>query len=249
MWRVLAVFAFLTACSDSGGKVIQDCPDCPEMVILLPGAFQMGEDSHPKEAPRHEVVIPTPFAIGKYEVTQAEWQAVMGSNPSSSGLADRRRPVDTVSWDDAQAFIQALNAKTGKTYRLPTEAEWEYAARAGTHTAYSFGDDPALLDKYGWYAVNSEFEPSPVGQLKPNPFGLFDMHGNVWEWVADCHTDGYVGAPANGSARQGEPGCRRVLRGGAIGNEPKDLRSATRYGDTPDYRVSVIGLRLVREVP
>jgi len=242
------------------GTIIKDCPECPEMVVLPSGSFLMGSppDSEPDpfsnekpktigeaiEKPQHRVQIQS-FAIGKYEVTQEQWYAVMGDNPST--LKGRTLPVETVSWDDVQQFIAKLNLKTGKKYRLPSEAEWEYAARAGTTTEWSFGNDESKLGNYAWNARNSGVKTQVVGQKLPNAFGLFDMHGNVWEWTQDCRHNNYVGAPTDGNAWT--TGCTengRVLRGGSWNFNPADLRSAIRYGDYPDYRDDNIGFRLAR---
>lgn len=184
------------------GNTIKDCADCPEMVVIPAGSFQMGADKNFEEAsdsegPVHRVEVKS-FLMGKYEVTQTEWVAVMGGNPSE--FKGRTRPVEHVSWNDAQEFIRRLNAKTGKEYRLPSEAEWEYAARAGSQSAWSFGDDKGQLGNHAWYIDNSGNETHPVGQLQANKFGLFDMHGNVWEWVQDCWHFNYRGAPSDGSA-------------------------------------------------
>jgi formylglycine-generating enzyme required for sulfatase activity len=177
------------------------------MVEIPAGRFQMGcspDDSqcHGLETPAHQVTI-SPFRIGKYEVTQAQWQAVMGENPARAKGSDR--PVANVSWDDAQAFLKRLNSKgTGKPYRLPTEAEWEYAARAGTGTPYWWGKtiDPDNANYGGLYAVllgQGHEYTDPVGSFKPNAFGLYDTVGNVSEWVQDCLHSDYTGAPADGS--------------------------------------------------
>ncbi|WP_096704966.1 formylglycine-generating enzyme family protein [Magnetospirillum sp. 15-1] len=245
------VFTAGIAQAQTPDSSFRDCDDCPEMVVIPAGSFMMGadknlEDASDFETPRHRVTIARPFAIGKYEVTQAEWMAVMGGNPSK--FRGRLRPVEQVSWDDAQDFIRRLNAKTGKTYRLPTEAEWEYAARAGTTTAYSFGDDRSKLGQYAWFAGNSGKETHPVGQLQANRFGLYDMDGNVLEWVEDCWHDNYTGAPTDGSAWQGRS-CLRVNRGGSWYYIPSVFRSANRYRDNSGTRGNDLGFRLARTLP
>jgi len=223
------------------GQVFRDCPDCPEMVVIPAGSFRMGDLSgsgDDDEKPVHRVTIPRPFAVGKYEVTQAEWRAVMGSNPSK--FKGDRNPVERVSWDDTQDFVRLLGAKTGKQYRLLTEAEWEYVARAGTATKYHWGNS------FDASHVNNGDRTVPVGRYAPNGFGLHDMHGNVWELVEDCWHDSYSGAPTNGSAwTTGD--CRyRVLRGGSWILDPWILRSALRYGDFPNIRLNDNGFRIAR---
>jgi formylglycine-generating enzyme required for sulfatase activity len=155
-----------------------------DFVLIPAGKFMMGSDTGDNdEKPVHEVRISKPFYLGKYEVTQGQWQAVLGNNPSNF-KGDANLPVGNVSWEDVQEFIRKLNAKEGGTkYRLPTEAEWEYAARAGTTTAYSYGNDVSQLKEYAWYAENAGGKTHPVGQKEPNAWGLHDKHGNVWEWV------------------------------------------------------------------
>jgi formylglycine-generating enzyme required for sulfatase activity len=162
-----------------------------EFVLIQAWTFQMGSNNgEPNEKPVHMVRISRPFYLGKYEVTQAQWEAVMGNNPSQF-KGDPNSPVENVSWDDVQEFIKRLKRlntrESGVKYRLPREAEWEYAAQAGTTTAYSFGNDPSQLGEYAWYGENANGETHPVGQKKPNPWGLYDMHGNVWEWVQDWY--------------------------------------------------------------
>jgi len=162
-----------------------------EFVLIPAGTFTMGSpdsdsNAYDHEKPAHQVTISEPFYMGKYEVTQAQWKAVMGENPSRFKGDDH--PVENVSWEDVQQFIQKLNAKEGKeACRLPTEAEWEYAARAGTTTIYSFGNNASQLGNYAWYDENSGNTTHPVGDKPPNPWGLYDMHGNVWEWVQDWY--------------------------------------------------------------
>jgi formylglycine-generating enzyme required for sulfatase activity len=158
-----------------------------DFVLIAAGEFLMGSESGDSdEKPVHRVRISKNFYLGKYEVTQAQWHAVMGDNPSR--FKGDTLPVEQVSWEDAQKFIERLNAQEGGTkYRLPTEVEWEYAARAGTTTAYSFGDNPRPLGEYAWFSENFGNTTHPVGQKQPNPWGLYDMHGNVWEWVQDWY--------------------------------------------------------------
>lgn len=155
-----------------------------ELVLIPAGEFRMGaEDGEGDKKPVHPVRISQPFYLGKYPVTQAQWGAVMGKNPSRF-TGDPSRPVENVSWHDVQEFLRRLSEKEGgKSYRLPTEAEWEYAARAGAATSYCFGDESSQLGEYAWYRENSGDRTHPVGQLKPNAWGLYDVHGNVWEWV------------------------------------------------------------------
>ncbi len=241
----------LTTLSPDAGKVFRDCPTCPEMVIIPPGSFMMGspsgeKDSYDNERPQHRVTIAVPFSLGKAEVTQAEWEAVMGNNPSK--FRGTNRPVEQVSWDDVQVFISKLNAKTGKRYRLPSEAEWEYAARAGTTTRHSWGDDVGKgnANCEGCGSQWDNRETAPVGSFRPNRFGLYDMHGNVWEWVQDCWHDNYSGAPSDGSAWTGPNSCPRVTRGGSWFYDPWDLRSAYRDVSSPVDRSYDLGVRLAR---
>jgi formylglycine-generating enzyme required for sulfatase activity len=222
-----------------------------EMMGLSGGTFLMGSpdsdpDAEDDEFLQHEVTVPS-FAIGKYPVTQAQWQVVMGNNPSRFDN-DLRNPVEKVSWDDCQDFCKELPKLTGKTYRLPSEAEWEYACRAGTTTRYFFGDYAAgQLGDYAWYDDNSGGSTHPVGRKKPNPWGLYDMHGNVWEWCEDGWHENYKGAPTDGSAWTDNhfQDNGRVYRGGSWNHYSAYCRSAIRYYYDRVSRVSVCGLRLV----
>ncbi|MDB9417820.1 SUMF1/EgtB/PvdO family nonheme iron enzyme [Microcystis aeruginosa] len=200
-----------------------------EMVNLPAGEFLMGspDSAYQNEKPPHQVTVNS-FAIGKYPVTQAQYQAVMGTNPSYF-QNNPQNPVEQVSWNDAQAFCQKLSQIIGKTYRLPTEAEWEYACRAGTTTRFYFGDDANLKD-YGWYDGNSQQTTHPVGQKKPNAWGLYDMSGNVWEWCEDNWHDNYKNAPKDGSAWLIKDNYSQILRGGSWFNNPYYCRSACRDG-------------------
>ncbi len=228
-----------------------------EFVPIPPGTFMMGSPEseagrQPNEGPQRQVTIGYPFGLGKYQVTQAQWQAVMGNNPSLFP-GEPTRPVDQVSWDDAQAFISKLNAMEGVLlYRLPTEAQWEYAARAGATTVYSFGNDPKQLGDYAWYRGNSERRSHPVGQKRPNAWGLHDMLGNVWEWVQDCYDKAsyaVAGAPTDGSAYEA-PGCAaRGVRVGSWFSGPARARVAYRGGYGPDSRFNLYGFRVARTRP
>ena len=222
-----------------------------EFVLIPAGEFEMGSPSDEEgrwknEGPVHHVNIEKAFYMGKYEVTQNQWRAIMGDDPSYFKGDDL--PAEQVSWDDVQEFIKKLNEKegTGK-YRLPSEAEWEYACRAGTSTRYSFGVDGSKLGDYAWYYDNSGKKTHPVGQKKPNSWGLYDMYGNVWEWVQDSWHDSYNGAPADGSAWEGD-GARRVDRGGCWFNVAGDCRSAERNPDDPRHRVVFLGFRLLKSL-
>lgn len=235
-WEVVA--------EPEAGKVINDCPECPDLVELPAGSFNMGSDKgKPDEQPVHRVTIAKPFAIGKTEVTQAQWVALMIDNPSNFTGCGDNCPVEQVSWDDAQAYIKKLNARTGKQYRLPTEAEWEYACRAGAETEFC-GSDSA--DKVAWNSFNSGSflfnSPHPVATKQANAFGLYDMSGNVWEWVEDTYHENYEGAPNDGSARL--DGAMHVLRGGSWGYDPKFDRASARTRFSASFRYFSHGFRL-----
>ena len=200
-----------------------------EMVSLPAGQFLMGSPDYESEKPPHQVKLNS-FAIGKYPVTQAQYEAVMGINPSEF-KNNPQNPVEQVSWNDAQAFCRKLSQITGKTYRLPTEAEWEYACRAGTTTRYYFGDDASQLGDYAWYDGNSQDKTHPVGQKKPNAWGLYDMSGNVWEWCEDNWHSSYENAPRDGSAWLTNDNDYPILRGGSWYCDLSACRSAYRLSD------------------
>ena len=226
--------------------VFRDCADCPEMVAIAPGVFEMGSNNGTAgEKPAHRVVIGNGFALGKTEVTQKQWQAVMGKAPSKFSNCGDDCPVEQVSWNDVQAYIQKLNARTGKQYRLPSEAEWEYACRAGRKQEYCGGENP---DSVGWYEQNSGHSTHPVGRKQANAFGLYDMSGNVWEWVEDSYHANYNGAPSDGTAWQGDR-ARRVLRGGSWSSLADALRSANRSSIDAASRGSDVGFRVARTLP
>ena len=232
-------------------------PAGPAMVIIPAGQFQMGDLNgvgYKSEQPVHQVTINYSFAIGKYEVTFAEYYAFANATnrslPDDWGWGRGNRPVIEVNWDDAQAYAAWLSEETGKRYRLPSEAEWEYAARAGTTTNYFWGDaignNRANCAGCGSQWDNSQ--TAPVGSFQPNQFGLYDTHGNVWEWVEDCWHGSYEGAPTDGSAWTSGSCNTRVLRGGSWYGRPWILRSAIRYRYNPDFRSYNSGFRLAQDL-
>ena len=211
------------------------------MVLIPAGNFMMGEGED-----RHAVTISKPFYLGVTEVTQAQYEAVMGANPSEYKGATT--PVECVSWDDAAEFCRKLSEKTGQTVRLPTEAEWEYACRAGTQTEFSFGADPSALGDYAWHGGNSGYYPHPVGRKKPNAWGLYDMHGNVHEWCADWYGE-YPKGPVTDPTGPAS-GTVRVLRGGSWGyDKPINFQCANRQVSAPTDRFRRNGFRVVVSVP
>ncbi|MBD2203804.1 SUMF1/EgtB/PvdO family nonheme iron enzyme [Calothrix sp. FACHB-1219] len=238
-----------------------------EMVQIPGGTFIMGSpttEAHRNndESPQHQVTVPG-FFMGKYPVTQAQYQAVMGgnifqkllgNNNNPSHFKGENRPVENVSWADAVEFCQKLSQKTGRTYRLPSEAEWEYACRAGTTTPFYFGDTITtdLVNYTGSYPYTSapkgeyRFKTTPVGKFPPNPFGLYDMHGNIWEWCLDKSHHNYEGAPTDGSAwLSGNDNNYQLLRGGSWNNNAKNCRSASRNALSRAYRDNLVGFRVV----
>jgi formylglycine-generating enzyme required for sulfatase activity len=225
---------------DLGGGVTM------EMVLISAGEFMMGSPDDGKnrftnEGPQHKVKITKPFYMGKYEVTQAQWQRVMGNNPSPVKGSDKL-PVETVSWDDCQDFLKKVNAMGPGVFRLPTEAEWEYACRAGTTTRFYSGDDDGGLDAIAWHGRNSGKKPHEVGGKAANPFGLYDMSGNVWEWCSDWFAP-YANAGETDPTGPGA-GTYRVLRGGSWGYAPQGCRSAQRLWSLPNSRNDAAGFRV-----
>jgi len=229
-----------------------------KMITIPAGSFVMGspdsEDGRGSdEGPQHNVNVAS-FALAKYDVTFAEWDACVadggcnGYRPGDQGWGRGNRPVINVSWDDAQAYIQWISRKTGHQYRLPTEAEWEYTARAGTTTAYYWGDSigSGNANCAGCGSSWDGMQTSPVGSFQPNSWGLYDMLGDVWQWTQDCYNSSYSGAPTDGTAWTGGDCSDRVLRGGSWFSIPQYLRSAYRNGDVPSDRYNSIGFRLAR---
>ena len=218
-----------------------------EFVLIPAGSFIRRIDFAYEEKPEYdELTIGRPFYLGKHEVTQRQWSAVMGNNPSKFKGQDN--PVENVSWDDVELFIKRLNEKEGHNrYRLPTDAEWEYAARAGTAGVYFFGDDGNELSRYGWHEGNSGPTTRPVGQKPPNPWGLHDVHGNVWEWVEDrCLENHNAGVPGTepGEPARRCPAADRFSLGGSWFNSARDCRFTSWYYYSPLDFFGSIGFRL-----
>ena len=203
----------------------------------------MGSTENSEEKPIHRVTV-SDFYIGKYEVSQKQWREVMGSNPSYNKNCDNC-PVERVSWNDIQAFLRKLNAKTGKTYRLPTEAEWEYAARGGNKSRGYKYSGSNTIDEVAWYSSNSGSKTHPVGTKKPNELGIYDMSGNVWEWCQDSWHGNYNGAPTDGSAWGGN-GSSRVYRGGSWSHSASSCRVAIRINYAPSDGYYGLGFRVAR---
>ena len=262
----------------AGGEIFRDCPTCPEMVVIPAGRFRMGclsgQGCSRKTKPVHDVVIEQPFALSKYEVTIAEWNACVATGGCNG--YDRRvqgsLPVTGVSWDDARAYVSWLSGETGKSYRLPSEAEWEYAARAGTATRYHFGNDPEDMCRWGnvtdltaqeefdWIGRSEAVDcrdghahKAPVGSFASNAFGLHDMHGNVYEWVEDCWNRNYDGAPVGGEAWTQGNCAKRVYRSSPYESEGGKTplyvtyRESRASGDRG--RSHRLGFRVARSLP
>jgi formylglycine-generating enzyme required for sulfatase activity/uncharacterized caspase-like protein len=248
-----AAHAAISRTADDTPAQYRDCAQCPEMVLIPAGTFMMGSEMFDFEGPVHKVSIAREFYIGRREVTFQEWDACAddgGCNyrPDDHGLGRGMRPVTDVNWNDTAVYVAWLSRKTGHTYRLPSESEWEYAARAGSTSAYPWGK---TVDKDRANCIGCTPDPPKkavdTGSYPPNAFGLFDMAGNAAEWVQDCWAGTYRGAPADGSA-WARPECReRVLRGGSFNNDPRYLRSAARFKYDFDVRYYANGFRVVRE--
>ena len=227
-----------------------------KLVLIPKGTFMMGspesEQGRNENENQHEVTISKDYYLGVYEVTQAQYEKVMGKNPSSFqgakvGNENADLPVENVSWDDTVEFCKKLSdlpeeKKAGRVYRLPTEAEWEYACRAGGVTAYSFGESSESLGDYAWFDENSRRQTHPVGQKKPNAWGLYDLHGNVWEWCSDRYGEYPKGAVSDPTGPKG--GSDRVHRGGSWLNEAAICRSALRNWIDPSFRYHNFGFRV-----
>ena len=257
VWRMTMTPSVLTTAQEKE-KAAKPGPDtkfaecktgCPNMIVVPADKFMMGtagEDAG-SEGPQHEVAIAKPFAVSRTEVTFEQWDQCEAAgacpNASASGWGRGDRPVINVSWEEAKRYVDWLSRMTGKDYRLLTEAEWEYAARAGNPGKWSFGDDETQIGDYAWYSQNSESKTQPTAKKKPNAFGLYDTHGNVWEWVEDCYKGSYNDAPIDGSALASS-NCS--LRGGSWIDVPRLLRAAQRFNARPDFRRDILGFRLAR---
>jgi formylglycine-generating enzyme required for sulfatase activity len=248
------------------GKPFWDCAKsiddysvyCPGMVVVPAGMFMMGSPENEiergiNEGPRHKVTIGSPIAVAMHDITFDQYDACFAAggcnaraSDSEGGWGRGRRPVINVSWDDAQAYVKWLSEMTGHTYRLLTSAEWEYAARAHSVTPWFFGSDESTLGEYAWFNRNSGDRTHPVGEKKPNAFGLYDMIGNVWQWVEDCEGNNYNNASDDGRPNTFVQGCNRVVRGGAFDSYSKELRSANHYGGAHGDRHEYMGFRVAR---
>jgi formylglycine-generating enzyme required for sulfatase activity len=238
------------------GEIFRDCEGCPELVVIPPGDFVMGSGETPYEKPEHAVSVPHPFAIGRNEVTFAEWDRCADDGacrvrPEDHGWGRGTHPVINVSWEDTKPFLAWLSRRTGQTYRLPSEAEWEYAARAGTRTPFWWGRDAGSgrAQCATCAAPPSQPQTAPARSFRPNGFGLYDTAGNVAEWVEDCWNDSYRSAPKDTSPwTMGD--CRlRVLRGGNFTSPANAVRSAARFRYDIDVRYYANGFRVAREMP
>jgi formylglycine-generating enzyme required for sulfatase activity len=239
------------------GSFKECAADCPEMIVMPAGEFMMGSPAtepgrYGNEGPQHRVTIARPFAVSKFDVTFADWDACVsvGGCPKVSDLTFGRntKPLINVTWTDAQKYVAWLAKMTGQPYRLLTEAEWEYAARAGTTAAYYWGEaiGEGNANCVGCGSAWENLETSPAGSFASNAFGLYDMAGDVWQWVQDCYHDDYNGAPADGSVWTGGDCSRRIVRGGSWLIKPEFLRAAFRVGVTTDDRNSDLGFRVAR---
>ena len=222
-----------------------------EFILVPSGSFMMGadkklEDASNDETPRHRVIISKAFYLGKFQVTQSQWVTVMGDNPSE--FKGSSNPVENVSWDNVRSFVHKLNQMEGTDkYRLPTEAEWEYAARADTESTYFFGYEDRDLGRYAWYAGNSGEKTHPVGQKGANAWGLHDIHGNVWEWVQDWYDGDYYSQGRATDPQGPSSGKYRVMRGGCWYHNAGACRVAYRHYDWPDFRYYNYGFRVLLE--
>ena len=238
------------------GDIFRDCPECPEMVMVPAGSYIMGTQSrHKHERPPHKVTFARPFAIGRYEVTFDEWQACYDAGGCSVMPADHqwgagKRPIINIKWAATKEFAEWITAKTGHTYRLPSEAEWEYVARAGTTTEFWWGDEVGV-NRANCRNCGSKWSKkgsAPTGSFEPNPWGLYDTAGNVWEWVEDCWNKDHEGAPADGSARLDGDCRKRIIRSGSWYYLSKNSRSAWRSKNDARVKSYWLGFRVLREL-
>ena len=236
------------------GETFRDCPDCVELVVVPAGEFQMGSSAKPAEQPLHKVAIKKDFAIGRREVTFAEWDKCVAAggckySPPDPAWGRGNEPVSNISWDDAKEFVTWLAKTTGKPYWLPSEAEWEYAARGGSTLPYWWGKDVGTgRAQCADCGVSDASKPVVVGSFRPNAFGLYDTSGNAAEWIEDCWNPSYRGAPNNGSAWTSGDCSLHVLRGGSFADKAAAVRSSARFRYDEDVRYYANGLRVARDV-
>ncbi|HEY0838447.1 MAG TPA: formylglycine-generating enzyme family protein, partial [Azospirillum sp.] len=244
-----------TARTQGKGNGFQDCPECPVMVRVPAGSFTMGHDKgDPAQRPAHPVTVSKPFALGAYEVTVGEWRACVEGGgctmmPRMTN-ATEDTPVHNIDWNDAQAYVTWLSRRTGQRYRLPSEAEWEYAARSGGTARFSWGEGGGTM-RANCRDCGGSFDrlrPASVGSFAPNDFGIHDMNGGVAEWVADCWNPGYRGAPADGGAWTSGDCKKRVLRGGSWRDDLEQVSATARIGYDADVRYLADGLRVARDL-
>ena len=240
----------------AAGATFRECSACPEMIVVPAGSFLMGSPATergrvPHEGPQHRVALASPFAVARFALTAQEWQACVLQrgcrDDADDGWGDRH-PVTGPSWNDAQSYVTWLGKLTGKSYRLLSEAEYEYAARAGMQTAYPWGDEVGSRNAV-CFACGSEWDnkgPAPVGSFRPNGFGLYDMVGNVQSFVEDCWHDSYEGAPTDGAAWTSGDCFSRVVRGGSWANDAAEMRSASRAINGTIDRYPNLGFRVAR---
>ena len=223
--------------------IFRDCYNCPEMVVIGPGTGLVGSKKFKSEMPQRRIKFPVPFAIGRFETLHSEWRACVEDNgckhkPHDHEWGEERMPVININFGMVQNYIRWLSKKTGKKYRLPSEAEWEYACRAGTKTAYSFGDSEKELNDYAWFIDNADFKYQKVGKKKPNPWGIHDMHGNVAEWTIDIFSkEGYDPERLDNPWAKGRDLYPRVARGGSWNDFPESLRSSARFPSTKSWKL------------
>ena len=240
---------------DTFSDALQAGGSGPEMVVIPAGSFRMGcvsgQECYEDEKPVHTVSFSQPFAVSKYEITFEDYGRFADpAKVDDEGWGRGRRPIINVSWNDAREYVAWLSSQSGQTYRLLTEAEWEYAARAGSTTQFTWGNEIGQgRANCGGCTTQWDFvQTAPVGSFAANAFGLHEMHGNVWEWVEDCWNENYSGAPANGDAWLSGDCSQRVLRGGSHDDFPYDLRSAVRFANAADDRTPSLGFRVARSL-